>query len=116
MKPQELTISSELFDETRNNLDAAMKILLNRMISTKISKGAVSLKIGIEIKEIIDDNGEVIRMPEIAYNIGMGMSEKDSMKGNLKRGLMLKRSPCGSLFLTSDQISMDDLLNAEEGV
>ena len=53
-------------------------------------------------------------MPEITYNIGMGMSEKDSMKGNLKRGLMLKRSPCGSLFLTSDQISMDELMEVKE--
>ena len=46
MKPQELTISGELFEETRNNLDTALKILINRMISTKINKGAVSLKIG----------------------------------------------------------------------
>ena len=113
MKPQELTISGELFEETRNNLDAALKILINRMISTKINKGAVSLKIGIEIKEIIDESGEVVRMPEITYNIGMGMSEKDSMKGNLKRGMMLKRSPCGSLFLTSDQISMDELMEVK---
>lgn len=110
MKQAELTINGELFEEFRNNIDAGMKILINRMISTKINKGAVSMKIGIEIKEIIDDSGEVVRMPEITYNIGMGMSEKDSMKGNLKRGLMLKRSPCGSLFITSDQISMDELM------
>ena len=113
MKPQELSINGELFEETRNNLDTAMKILINRMISTRINKGTVSLKIGIEIKDIINDDGEVIRMPEISYNIGMGMTEKDSLKGNLQRGLMLKRSSCGKLFVSTEQISMDELMEGQ---
>ena len=113
MKPQELSINGELFEETRNNLDAAMIILVNRMISTRINKGTVSLKIGIEIKDIINDDGEVIRMPEISYNIGMGMTEKDSLKGNLQRGLMLKRSSCGKLFVSTEQISMDELMEGQ---
>lgn len=113
MKPQELSINSELFEETRNNLDTAMKILINRMISTRINKGTVSLKIGIEIKDIINDDGEVIRMPEISYNIGMGMTEKDSLKGNLQRGLMLKRSSCGKLFVSTEQISMEELMEGQ---
>lgn len=115
MKAQELTINGELFEETRNNLDAAMIILVNRMISTRINKGTVSLKIGIEIKDIINDDGEVIRMPEISYNIGMGMTEKDSMKGNLQRGLIMRRSPCGKLMVGTDQISMDELMERTEG-
>lgn len=113
MKPQELSINGELFEETRNNLDTAMKILINRMISTRINKGTVSLKIGIEIKDIINDDGEVIRMPEISYNIGMGMTEKDSLKGNLQRGLMLKRSSCGKLFVSTEQISMEELMEGQ---
>ena len=113
MKPQELSINNELFEETRNNLDTAMKILINRMISTRINKGTVSMKIGIEIKDIINDDGEVIRMPEISYNIGMGMTEKDSMKGNLQRGLMLKRSSCGKLFVSTEQISMEELMEGQ---
>ena len=113
MKTQELTIKGELFDEFNNNVDSAMKLLINRMISTRINKGAVSAKIGIEIKEYIDDNGEVVRMPEISYSIGMGMSEKDTLKGNIQRGLMLKRAACGKLLIGSDQISMDEIM--EEG-
>ena len=113
MKPQELTINGELFDETRNNLDMAMKILINRMISTGIKKGAVSLKVGIELKEIINDSGEVIRMPDISYSVGMGMTEKDTLKGNLQRGLIMKRSPCGRLMVSTEQISMDELTEGE---
>lgn len=115
MKPQELSINGELFDETRDNLDMAMKILLNRMISTGIKKGAVSLKVGIELKEIINDNGEVIRMPDISYSVGMGMTEKDTLKGNLQRGLIMKRSACGRLMVSTDQISMDELIQEGEG-
>lgn len=110
MRQQELTINGELFEEFRNNIDMAMKILINRMLSTKIHKGTVSAKIGIEIKEIIDDNGEIVRMPDITYSIGMGMSEKDSMKGNLQRGLVLKHGPCGLLMIGTEQISMDELM------
>ena len=113
MKPQELSINGELFDETRNNLDTAMKILINRMISTGIKKGAVSLKVGIELKEIINDSGEVIRMPDISYSVGMGMTEKDTLKGNLQRGLIMKRSPCGRLMVSTEQISMDELTEGE---
>ena len=113
MKPQELSINGELFEETRNNLDTAMKILINRMISTGIKKGAVSLKVGIELKEIINDSGEVIRMPDISYSVGMGMTEKDTMKGNLQRGLIMKRSPCGRLMVSTEQISMDELTEGE---
>ena len=113
MKPQELSINGELFDETRNNLDMAMKILINRMISTGIKKGAVSLKVGIELKEIINDSGEVIRMPDISYSVGMGMTEKDTLKGNLQRGLIMKRSPCGKLMVSTEQISMDELTEGE---
>lgn len=114
MKPQELTINGELFEETRNNLDMAMKILINRMISTGIKKGAVSLKVGIELKEIINDSGEVIRMPDISYSVGMGMTEKDTLKGNLQRGLIMKRTPCGRLMVSTEQISMDELTEGEE--
>lgn len=113
MKPQELVIEGELFDEFRGNLNAAMRILINRMIGTKIMKGAVSAKIGIEIKEFVDDNGEIVRMPEINYSIGMGMSEKDSMKGNMQRGLILKRTSSGGLLVGSDQISMDELMEVK---
>lgn len=110
MKQAELTINGELFEEFRNNIDAGMKILINRMLSTKINKGSVSAKIGIEIKEIIDDNGEIVRMPDISYSIGMGMSEKDSMKGNLQKGLILGRGPCGLLTIGTEQISIDELM------
>ena len=110
MKTQELTINGEMFDEMRNNLDVAMKILINRMITTRIGKGAVSAKIAITMKEFIDDNGEIVRMPEIDYSIGMGMSEKDSMKGNMQRGLILQRGPTGRLTIGSQQIGMDELM------
>ena len=73
-------------------LDVAMKILINRMITTRINKGAVSAKISIDLKEFVNDNGEVIRMPDISYSVGMGMSEKDSMKGNMQKGLQLRRN------------------------
>ena len=109
MKPQELTINGELFEEFRQNFDASMMILVNRMISTRITKGAVNAKIGIEIKEFVDDNGEIVRMPEINYNIGMGMTEKETMKGSMRRGLFLKRAS-GKLIVASEQISMDDVI------
>ena len=113
MKPQELTIDGELFDEFRSNFDVAMKILINRMITTRIDKGAVNAKITIKMKEIINENGEVVRMPEIDFGIGMGMSEKDSMKGNMRRGLILKRCTNGGLLVGTDQISMDELMGVE---
>ena len=113
MKPQELTIDGELFEDFRGNFDMAMKILINRMITTRIDKGTVNAKITINMKEFIDDAGEVVRMPELDFSIGMGMSEKDSMKGNLHRGLILKRTTNGGLLVGTDQISMDELMGVK---
>ena len=110
MKTQELTIDGELFEEFRGNLDMAMKILINRMIKTRIGKGTVSAKITINMKEIIDDAGEVVRMQEIDFGISMGMSEKDSIKGNLRRGLILKQGERWGLIVGTDQVTMDELL------
>ena len=42
------------------------------------------------------------------------MSEKDTMKGNLHRGMILKRSECGRLMVIPDQVSMDDVLAEEQ--
>ena len=114
MKTQELTINGEIFDELRTNIDVAMKILINRMISTRIDKGSVNAKITINMKEFIDDNGEIVRMPEIDYSIGMSMSEKDSMKGNVQRGLILQRCTAGRLMIGSQQVSMDELMEERE--
>lgn len=113
MKPQELTINGELFEETRDNLDTTIRMLIARMISTGIKKGTVSLKLSIELKEYIADGGEIVRMPDISYSVGMGMTEKDTMKGNLHRGMILKRSPCGRLMVSTEQISMDELTEGE---
>lgn len=113
MKPQDLTINGELFDEFRKSFDMAMTILINRMITTRIGKGTVNAKITINMKEFIDDSGEVVRMPEMDFGIGMGMSEKDSMKGNLQRGLILKRRASGGLLVGTDQISMDELMEVK---
>lgn len=114
MKPQELTIGGELFNEFRNNFDIGMRILINRMISTRISKGTVSAKVSIELKECVNDAGEIVRMPEINYSIGMGMSEKDSMKGNMQRGLIMKNNGNGKLLIGSSQIDIDELIKDEE--
>jgi hypothetical protein len=114
MKTQELTINGELFEEFRNNFDIAMKILINRMITTRIAKGSVNAKITINMKEFIDDKGELVRMPEMDFGIGMGMSEKDSMKGNLHRGLILKRRANGGLLVGTDQMTMDELMEEKE--
>lgn len=110
MKTQELTINGEMFDELRTNIDVAMRILINRMITARIDKGSVSAKISITLKEIIGDNGEIVRMPEIDYNIGMGMSEKESIKGSMQRGLILQRCQAGMLMIGSQQVSMDELM------
>ena len=110
MKTQELTINGEMFEELRTNIDMAMRILINRMITARIDKGSVSAKIAITLKEIIGDDGEIVRMPEIDYTIGMGMSEKESIKGSMQRGLILQRCPAGLLKIGSQQVSMDELM------
>ena len=116
MKPQELNLESEVFDEFRTNLSAAINIVVNQMISRRMESGTVSAKIGIKIHKVTNsETGEIHIMPEFAPVINMKIGAKDNLKLATQAGMILKQSGCGKNFVGSNQVSIDELMKDAEG-
>ena len=113
MKPQELKLESEIFKGLRDGIDACLNILVCQMLKKGINAGNVTARIGIEISESLTNAGEVVRTPDIRYSIGYSMNAKDSVKGDVEKGLILQRDEKGKILVASEQIGMDELM---EGV
>ena len=95
MKPQELTLDCELFNEFREAMDKAIKNCMRQMVSKRLNTGTISGKIEITLTEGADENGEVIFHPE------------------KKVGIIMKCSPDGFVVGT-DQVTMDELIRGKE--
>lgn len=113
MEQEALTINGELFKELRISMNFALNILINRMMETKIGAGTVTAKIGIKLDEATNEDGEIVRMPSFSYSIGMGMAEKESFKGNLRRDLIMTRKD-GRLMIGTNQVTMDEILEEKK--
>ena len=113
MEQEALTINGDLFNELRISIDFAMKLLINRMMETKIREGTVSAKIGIKLDEVTNEDGEIVRMPSFSYSIGMGMTEKESFKGALRRDLIMTRKD-GRLMIGTNQVTMDEIMGEKK--
>ena len=114
MKPQELKLESEIFKGLRDGMDACMNILVCQMLKKDIRAGNVTARIGIEISEGVTSAGELIRMPDIKYSIGYSMNAKDSVKGDVEKGLILQRDAKGKILVASEQIGMDEIMDSAE--
>ena len=110
MKPQELGLESEIFDEFRTVLSSAIRNTVRELIERDLAIGTVSTKIRIELKREIDNDGVVTLMPEISSDIGSKIGASGKMKLGDQKGLILKTGKNGELIIGTNQISIDEML------
>lgn len=114
MKPQELTITSEVFEDLRNKLNAAINITVNRLLDKGLSNGNVSAKIDISIRETTNkETGEVTIMPEFEPSVSMKIGAKGKMDCEKVGGMIMRQGPSGRIYVATNQISIDELMEAE---
>lgn len=113
MKPQELTLDCELFNEFREAMDKAIKNCMRQMVSRRLNTGTISGKIEITLTEGADENGEVIFHPEIEPDVAVKIGTKGNIKCQKKVGIIMKCSPDGFVVGT-DQVTMDELIRGKE--
>lgn len=116
MKPQELTLESEVFDEFRTGLSAAINSALDQIILKHLGGGTVTAKIGIAVHEVTNrETGEVHIMPEFEPGISIKIGAKGSIKLAKQSGMILMQADCGKNFVGSNQVSIDELIKKQEG-
>ena len=110
MKPQTLTLDSEVLEDFRGNFDDTLAVLLREMRNRRLREGTITAKIDIEIKESADVNGEVIRMVNLVPEINMKMGAKAKVECEKRNGLFMQMNDEGVPVVGSCQMDIDELL------
>lgn len=115
MKPQNLTINGEVFEDLRGRFDDALLLALRKMKELKIQAGTLTATVDIRMDEIADENGELILAPEFDAQVAINLPMKGRMKVPTQMGLMMIRDPNSNGFLVaSRQYTMMEMLEEQE--
>lgn len=114
MKPQILDLDSEALEEFRQKFETAIGLLLRNMIRKDILDGEVGGKLKIKLTFGTDkETGEQIVMPEITPDVHIKVGAKAKMECVKRGGMILQTTPCGQPVVASNQITMDELIEAD---
>ena len=114
MKPQILDMDSEALEEFRERFNLAISSLIRNMVKKDLGAGVVAGKIKIEIDRTVDkDTGEVILMPKLTPDVSMKVDAKGKIECSQVTGMILQTTPCGQPVVASNQITMDELIEAD---
>ena len=110
MKPQELNLECELFNDFREALDSAIKVVLVRMMEKGLDSGTITGKLDITLRSHVSETtGEVSFMPEIVPDVSMKIGTKAKIDCAKQLGFLAKRSLHG-VVVGTDQVTMDELI------
>ena len=111
MKPQRMSIESEIFDEFRKKLNAMLEMTLREMIRRRMGSGSVSAKISIELAEGTDaETGEMVYEPELKPTVSMKIGSQGKTVCQKKAGFLMKSDGAGGFIVGTNQITMDELI------
>ena len=115
MKPQRLSINSEVFDDLRMRFNEALILALRKMEKLKIYAGTVTTTVDIEMTEEADENGEAVLAPEFDAQVQINLPMKGKMKVPKQSGIMMIRDPNSNGYMVaSRQYSMMEMLEEQE--
>ena len=114
MKPQILDLDSEVLEEFRARFNFALSSLIINLIEKELPAGEVGGKINIEIEKKTTEDGEIVYMPKIRPDVHMKVKAKAKLDCGTMEGMILRTTPCGQAVVASNQITFDDLLEADK--
>ena len=110
MKPQQMTLDCELFDDFRMAMDTAIRNVLDRMIEKGLESGSITGKLDITLRTSLDEQtGEVMYLPEIEPKVSMSIGTKAKVDCTKQMGFLAKLSADG-VVVGTDQVTMDELI------
>ena len=110
MKPQRLSLDSEALNRFRENLDAALTIMIRQMSEKNLMEGTTTAKLKVLLLPGTDENtGEVFYKMEIEPEIDIKIGAKAKIECPVTAGIFAKFDRQGAVMVASQQISIDDL-------
>lgn len=113
MKPQELKLSSEVLNEFRDNLDAALQMMVKQLVRRDLQQGTLNAKIDVTIKEETTQEGEVVWTLKVEPDVGIKIGAKGRLECREQNGLFMKMDRDGKPVVGSCQMDIDELLKEE---
>ena len=110
-----LSMGNKSFADTRIKLDVMLNLLMNQLIEKDLMSGSVTLKINVDMKTHVTDEGEIIYMPEIEPKIAMKIGGSGSLDCFVPKGLVMKHGQDGKNIVCENQIHMDEVMKEEKG-
>ena len=115
MKPQIFRLDSEILEEFRMKMNAALETVTRLMIEKKLPDGAITAKIDIEMLERTDkDTGEIYYDVELQPNVNLKISAGGKIECD-KKMTMMKLGRDRLPYVSSNQIDMFELLEKQRG-
>ena len=115
MKQFALSIDHHMLQDAKASLDEVMNRMVSKAMSTGSMEGTVTLKIGMEIKEVQDlETGEWRKEPTIKFKANYAVPIKEGAEGKVMGKSSLQPDPDDGWLLLNNQVTMDELLNDEE--
>ena len=116
MKPQILDLDSEVLAEFKRSMNYAIKTVIDQLTAKGLTAGEVTGKIKIRVDMHTDkETGEIYYMPEIEPDVNLKIGASGKMDCNKQAGMILRKSPCGTPVVSSNQITITELMEAEKG-
>lgn len=115
MKNQfELSIDHPLLKTAKAALDACLKAMVSKAVSTGSMEGKTNLQISMEIMEAPDElTGEMVKIPDIKFKASFEVPMKYKVDGKVRENSSLQRDNEGAWMLVNGQVSMDELMEEE---
>lgn len=103
MKPQELKLKSEILDEFRINLDAALEMCVRQLINRELHKGEVVAKIGFKLEQYTDkETGEIYYDMEVMPDVSLKIGAKGKLDCEKKKGVVVMKGKDGIPLVASN--------------
>ena len=113
MKPHVLTIESEALAEFREKLSIALGVMVRSMKEKHLTEGTTTARIKILLlEETNKETGEIFWKMALEPDIDIKIGAKAKLECGQKAGIFAKFDEAGRAIIASNQISIDELLDA----
>ena len=111
----ELSIDHPMLAPAKQALDRCLNRMVSRAVGTGSMEGTATLKIGMEIVDVLDEiSGEIRKEPQIKFKVGYAVPIKESADGKIVERSSLQQDPESGWLLVNGQVSIEELLDDQE--